>query len=273
MIGATIACDRVIVDKPPIFFTKSYIKVFIECGEISGKKVQVESNIGLRVDTVNKIFYRNNNENFSVPYSINDDVWLSINASSAGYIYRDSSIYYAVPQIGRTDFLLSNGDDPNDPFYLERQKGYDKYINIIGDTTYNKEEYAPSQTTAIITPVKEFVITSDKDYANFSAGSNLNKLFTVYFDNPYATVKNNYQAIKGSYHYDFIYDYPISVIRTNLGDVNFPSYKFIGNQWLCHLDIAPDKTDTYTFYVKVILDDGTMLEGTDPVTISIKGKD
>ena len=266
-------------DPPPDVFLKSYIQTFIECGKISGKKLKIQSSIGLKIDTVKKIIQGDVRSQFSAPYSLSDNIWLHIEARSTHYVYRDSSIYCAVPQIGRTDFLMSDGDDPNDPFYLERQRVYDKHIEMIGDTAYN---WISGKTIAIITPVRDIVVTCDKDYTGeFPAGSNLSNLFTVFFDNPYATIKNGYKAVTGSYHHEAIYDdgsthkwdyFPTSIIKANLAEANFSSLPFIGNQWNCHLDVPPDKTDTYTFYVKIILVDGTELEGETPVSINIKGK-
>lgn len=270
------SCE-IINSPPPVFFCKSYIQTFIECGKISDKKIQVQSRIGQKIDAEKKILYNDLNK-ISAPYSISDGICLYVEARSGHYIYRDSSRYCAIPGIGRTDYLMSNGDDPNDPFYLERQRGYDKYIEMIGDTTFNWKSGSPTKVTAIITPVKDIVVTCDKNYTTeFPIGSNLSSLFTVFFDNPYATIKNGYKAVDGAYHYvdstgDKLVYYPVSIIRANLAEVDFASLPFIGNEWNCHLDVPPDQTDTYTFYVKIILVDDTVLEEEMPVSIHLKGK-
>jgi hypothetical protein len=235
---------------PPEKTFKSYIQTFIECGKIRDHKLQVVSNIGLKVDTVKKTLNINANVDFSTPYSIENDIWLEIVAQSSHVIDRDSSLYYAVPQIGRTDFLFSNGDNPNDPFYLERQRMYDKYIDIVGDTLFNKKLESPPKSNAIITPVKDIVITCDKDFTSeFPAGSNLNSLFTVYFDNPYATVKNNYRTVEGSYRYEWVLsDFPVSIFEAPLSEINFSNYPFISNKWNCRLNVAPENTGSYIFH-------------------------
>lgn len=154
---------------------------------------------------------------------------------------------------------------------MERQRVYDKYIGIIGDTTFYQVKYPG--ITAIITPVSEIVITCDKKFSGeFPAGSNVSSLFSVYFDNIYATIKNGYNPVDNSYRPIHLGDFPISIFKANLAHADFPSLKFIGNLWECHLDVAPEYTDTYTFDVKVILVDGTTLEGVNPVSIAIKGQ-
>jgi hypothetical protein len=55
-----------------------------------------------------------------------------------------------------------------------------------------------------------------------------------------------------------------------LSEANFAERPFIGNNWYCLLDVAPEKTGEYVFNVKVTLSDGTVLETQSP-PINIKG--
>ena len=265
-------------NSPPFkYFSKSYIEIFIDCSKMNDKKLRIQPDVGLKIDTENRIISYDVFSKFSEPYSINDDIWLFIEARSSLTMNKDNSLYWAVPQIGSSGFLLSSGDDPNDDFYLERQRGYDKYIAMIGDTTFNWPGATMSSIT-IVTPVSEIVITCDKDYTdNYPAGNNISNLFTVFFYDNYATIKNGYKPVNGSYRYeikedDGIYrssNFPFSIISANLASIDFSSFPFISNTWQCHLDVPPDKSDSYTFYIKVIFTDGTVLEGKTSVNIRV----
>ena len=52
-----------------------------------------------------------------------------------------------------------------------------------------------------------------------------------------------------------------------LSAINFPERPYIDFRWDCILDVAPQYTDTYTFNVKVVLEDDTALEGSASFTI------
>ncbi|MDR1543262.1 MAG: hypothetical protein LBS50_02395 [Prevotellaceae bacterium] len=65
-------------------------------------------------------------------------------------------------------------------------------------------------------------------------------------------------------------NFPQSIIKANLSEAAFAERMFIGNQWECFLDVTPDNTDLYTFSVKIILVDGTELNGIAPA-VKIKG--
>jgi hypothetical protein len=191
---------------------------------------------------------------------------------------KDSSGYfYDVKGIGSEDFLFSNGHSPNEPFYLQRKEGYDKYIAIIGDTLFNKKA-TTTVAVALLDTLSSIIITANKDFdVNHSAGADLSGLFSVYFYDPYAFVKNGYQPPEGTYNVsdegfivppdERIYT---PLFKAKLSEVNFVERPFIGNEWYCLLDVAPEKTGEYIFKVTVMLVDGTVLEAQSP-PINIKG--
>ncbi|MCL1868588.1 MAG: hypothetical protein FWF72_06585, partial [Paludibacter sp.] len=196
-------------------------------------------------------------------------------AQNNTYVYRDSSVIEPVYGIGRDDFLQSDGDDPNDLFYIKKQAMYDNLIYQIGDTLYDKIADSYSTVSAITTPLKKISITCDKDYsAAFPQGSDLSVLFDMYYDSPYATIKNGYHSAEGSYHssLDFTDNSIISIFKSNLAEADYANQPFICYQWICHLLSAPDKTDIYTFSVQVELSNGIILTGAEAVSINLKGK-
>jgi hypothetical protein len=268
ILSGLIACqqDQPGTDdsSPRTVFLKSYIQYFVECGHKS-REFTVQLSYGLIEDNDQKtIEWRGSDIESSAIYGINDNICIHI--ESRRVLVRDSSEFYNVPQIGSSGFLFSNGDDPNESFYLERQKGYDKYIEMVGDTSFNKKVSGLPHTISIITPLRDIAITCDKNFgANYPAGSNLSEIFMVFFDDIYSTVRNGYRPVEDSYAYyprGFNYEEynPQSLVKVRLSEANFPERPFIGNAWNCILDVAPEHTDTYTFTVKVTLVDGTLLE-------------
>jgi hypothetical protein len=203
------------------------------------------------------------NPNF---FSIADGIELDIKTKS--YIDKDTCVfydnyYYDSPYLNEDERI----------YYLERKKGYDYYIALIGDTSYNarlrKDAYYGGW--AIITPLKSIAIVADKDFnSDYPVGSDLSSLFTVYFDDPYSTVKNGYRSVEGTYRFFENAPFPQSIFKSKLTEANFEERPFIGHEWLCFLDVAPEKADTYTFQVKVTFVDSTVLEAIAP-PINIKG--
>ncbi|GHT43475.1 hypothetical protein AGMMS49965_17320 [Bacteroidia bacterium] len=252
----------------PIVTLKSYIETFVDC-----KQISIHSVTGVKVDETKKVFGscsdrwvvgETNNKVFSVADGIELDIlghildWESIDTC----IFYDNS-YFDVPTL--------NDDDR--AYYLERKRGYDYYTALIGDTAYNARLRgdATPLARAIITPLKSIVIVADKDFSsNYLAGSDLSSLFTVYFDDPYSTVKNGYKSVGGTYRFIDHDVFPQSVFKTKLSEANFEERPFINAEWLCFLDVAPEKTDTYSFLIKATFVNGTVLEATAP-PINIKG--
>jgi hypothetical protein len=275
------ACENNIIDEPDrnvaserLF--RSYINTFVEC-----KKLNVSYLAGLEINEEKKIFITNNTEwNSMWPdtvthefFSVTDGIVVFIEG-----LAKDSSGYfYDVPQTGSDDFLFSNGHSPNEPFYLQRKIGYDQYIALIGDTLFNKKA-TTTIAAALLDTLSSIIITASKDFdVNHSAGTNLSSLFSVYFYDPYAFVKNGYQPPEGTYNNnDELFIAPpderiyAPLFKAELLEANFAERPFIGNEWYCLLDVAPEKTGEYIFHVKITLVDGTVLESQSP-PINIKG--
>jgi hypothetical protein len=230
----------------------------------------VQSVVGVQIDETEKTFgpcidrLVTGDANPNV-FSVADGIELNIYGHQwSNFDERDTSVFW--------DCQSSSYTNEDDRIYCaERKRGYDHYITLIGDTSYNVQTRDYLTTSAIITPLKSIAIVADKDFSSdYPAGSDLSPLFTVYFDDPYSTVKNGYKQVEGTYRFIEIAPHPQSIFKSKLSEANFEKRPFIGDEWLCFLDAAPEKTDTYTFQVKVTFADGTVLEATAP-SINIKG--
>jgi hypothetical protein len=117
---------------------------------------------------------------------------------------------------------------------------------------------------AITTCLESIEITCDKDFdALHKAGSSLNDLFFVFFDDLYTTVKNGYQSSTGEDVYWNLSNracMPQTTIGGKLNTQPFAGKPFIGWMWSCVLEQAPQKTDVYSFQVTVRDNTGKILK-------------
>lgn len=255
----------------PTAFHKSYISTFIACDSLT-----VHSYGGMSINKEDKLYGRVGKD--TSPEGIVVCVFADEPAGGryGGY---PTNIYYPVPQIGSTGFLLSNGDNPNDPYYQARQTGYDKYVEEVGDTAYNRKLWLGSlNLTVALRPLKEVTITADKSFApDLPAGSDLNKLFKVIFDDVYTTIRNGYKHVDGTYRREEpVYlgngEEEIQSLRClPLVGTRLEDYLFPKTEWEFFLDAKPEETEVYTFHVRMTFTDGTTLEADAP-PILIKRK-
>ncbi len=264
-----LGCDttpRSLDTPPPIIFHKSYIQYFRDLGEINNQTLSVWISSGNRIDTINKVVYPEGNliEDYSKYYGIDENlsIGVSVRMNQIGLYYRKpmGSKEYTNPDVWKENERIN--------------RVYDSLLNLIGDTAFNKITREHIDIGAIITPISTFVITCNKDYnSKFPKESDISSLFTVFFDDPYSTVKSGYKQAPDHYEYDWAYKniFPKSIVKTNLATADFANRPFIGDEWRCMLDVAPDNSDSYTFTVEVTLTDGTVFRGTTN-PIKIKGK-
>jgi hypothetical protein len=261
LIATTIvACeDRGENDTVPVELAKHYIDRFVDC-----KQLKISSWTGdFFIDEKLKIVEQTEEK-------IENVITLKIDGLPEN---KREETYYIVYHADYSD-----GFTPDDAFYARIRGTYLNYIEQIGDTCFNM--YLPggvsSTITAITIPLKTISITSNKDFGKeYPAGSEMNGLFTVFFDDAYATIKNGYKQVEGTYTIyspdnKFQYKIPHSIYKAKLSEVNFAEHPFITNEWSCISNAVPEKTDEYTFHIKVSMDDGTTMEGDAP-PIKIKG--
>jgi hypothetical protein len=227
---------------PPVF-SKSYIQWFI-----GDDRVEAIVRVGgFKVDEDTKII---------------DEGYLGIDPDGRYSSLSDTiRLLIIIDGNGFSD-CARNGYYPSD-LCLEHTRKFLAQIAEIGDTTFNRKVYGFG-AAATLAQIKSVTITGDKDFgANYPAGSSLNELFTIYFNDPYALIKNNYQPIADTYKYftdSYTSNYPYAVFKENLSAVNFAERPFIDFEWHLVLNVAPETTDTYTFHVAVTLADDTVLE-------------
>ncbi|MDR1405961.1 MAG: hypothetical protein LBI89_02000 [Prevotellaceae bacterium] len=174
-------------------------------------------------------------------------------------------------------FLYNCAENLNYPSddCMEVTNKYNAQVKEIGDTSFNREIALNLNNLADATlgKIASVSITGDKDFsAAYPAGSSLNDLFTIYFNDPIAVIKNNYQQVEGTYRYheEFYVNptYPFAIYKEKLSAVNFPERPFIDYRWVVVLDVAPQTTGLYTFYVTVTLEDGKALVATTAFNIA-----
>ncbi|MDR2010344.1 MAG: hypothetical protein LBQ22_07670 [Bacteroidales bacterium] len=254
----------------PMKTFKSYIQTFVNCK----KKMAVSVVVGVEIDETKKIFGLSGpsydrllaGETNPDVFSVSDGMMLEILGHWQDSVFNDTCIIFDAD----TSSAL---DGEGRTYYIETKTKYDYYTALIGDTSYNAQlrgDEGPN-ARAIITPLNSITIVADRNFSSdYPAGSDLSPLFTVYFDDLYSTVKNGYKPVEGTYRFYENLPYPQSIVKVKLSEANFAGRPFIGVEWYCLLDVAPEKTDTYTFRVKSTFIDGTVLEATAP-PINIKG--
>ena len=238
----------------PPSYTKSYIQYFISADKLLVWPVEY-----FGVSERNKIVYPD-----GVGFEPNDQTVVIVDYGIHIRLEFDGSGEYIYDCAGHIRYPSES--------CLELSREYEALVTEIGDVSFNREiRYFERVTYATLAKIQSVTITADKDFnADYPAGSSLNELFTIYFNDAYAFIKNNYQPITDTYQYfttECTREYPYAVVKKKLSAVNFPEHLFIDHRWDCILDIAPQYTDVYTFYVKIVLEDGTTLEASTSFTV------
>ncbi|MDR1582083.1 MAG: hypothetical protein LBS55_02305 [Prevotellaceae bacterium] len=195
------ACEKDVSpnDIGPTVMYISYIQGFVKC-----KAMRVQSVVGVQIDETNKIFgpcidrLDTGDTNPNV-FSVADGIEIDIDGHIwSNFDEKDTCVFYD------NSYYQADINEDERIYYLERKERYDYYTALIGDTSYNVRSRGDAGPAArsIITPLKSIVIVANKDFSSdYPAGSDLSPLFTVYFDDPYSTVKNGYKQIEGTYRF------------------------------------------------------------------------
>lgn len=241
---------------PP--YNNSFIQAFTEIDQITAK-----TSFGATFDKTNHTFYfESDNPNIDEGVYI----WLK-GTSSKGFFAADA------------------------PRTSDSYKEYNKYINRIGDKDFTNRPHryygilGNNKSIAITDTLSFITVKCDKSYNSTTpVNTSLNHLITVFFDNPYTVVKNNYNNYKGEDSYVvkrilanknienvMIDGFPYAFVGHNLSEIDWQKYPFIGNEWLLVFNQRPDVTDTYTFNISMAKSDGSILNvSTKP--IKVKGR-
>jgi len=248
----------------PVDFTKNYISRFVDCEDINVSSGE---------------YYLSSMFDTEMPKLLIQALPKKDTVLNIHNLYNCWNGFYFDNNILLSGNSYDDGRYPDDVYYTNKRQIYYSYINQIGDTCFNRilpGGHSPI-SDAITVPLRTISITCDKDFSpEFPAGAELSSLFHVVFDDFYATIKNGYKTAEGSFSPpndtpNWKYYVNHSYFKEKLSEVNFPERPFIGNEWLCILDVVPNKTAEYTFHVKVTLVNGNEMEKTSP-PIEIKGK-
>lgn len=124
----------------------------------------------------------------------------------------------------------------------------------------------------MVSEVKSITITCDKDWDEaHPAGTNLNDLFVMYYEDHYALVHNGYKAPEGTYKFSDMEHmiHPQAVVESPGPYFSIIDSPFVGSEWVFHLISAPQKTDSYSFKVAATFANGitTDIVTEQPATI------
>jgi hypothetical protein len=233
---------------------KSYIQGFFELGDIHVSPIS-----GVKVDKEKKIVsLMSTSFDASKIYEITDGLSIRVSLSFGAYGIGKGLIDWT----------------KNNPYV----NYYNELVEKIGDTSFNSEavhQYG-YEMFALADTLQSVNITCDKQIdGGHLVGNNLNDIFSIYVQDPYAIVKNGYKTITGSNYYSLdgsTDKYPLSLFGAQLASVNWIEKPYIGVKLDLVLDITPEHTDDYTFTVSVTNKQGKTIEKTaEP--IRIKGLD
>ncbi|MDR1182391.1 MAG: hypothetical protein LBL13_10490 [Bacteroidales bacterium] len=234
---------------PPERLHKSYIGYYVDCKDENSMRVQIfvqKIDKSTNVIGGSRDYIWNTGETNPNTFSIADGIAIDIYGRfwDPERPERDTCIFYDVAR---------NYSSGNEKYDADRQKGFEKYRDLIGDTCFNllSREFTP--VNAIITPLQYITITANKDFSEeYKAGSDLSSFFTVYFEDPYSVVKNGYRDIENTYKYIENLPWSQSVVKARLSEADFPERPFISDNWQFFLDVAPEKTGEYVFHIKAL---------------------
>lgn len=153
---------------------------------------------------------------------------------------------------------------------------YERLCKEIEDISFNKKldiniyTHRPVALTEMIDHIRILV---NEDYSEaYPAGSDVSALFTLFYEHPYAVVKNNYQSPAYSYFFDYYAPpaIPQAVYEVNLAEADLKGKKALGCTHYLLLNGAPDQDGSYTFTVEVTKADGKILTTTTkPIPIRV----
>ena len=187
--------------------------------------------------------------------------------------YDDSKVYGVEDGVG---IIVSIGsEDIGKGFITWYREGssdyYHELVEKIGDTSYDPNLIVATspgeEMIAVADTIQSVNITCDKqiDVAH-PAGSSLNDMFSIYFEDPLAVIDNGYRTPVGENYYTpeatFEIDKKIPCVffGAKLSSVDFSSKLHMGRDWWLILETAPENTGEYTFTVSITNKQGYKLE-------------
>lgn len=150
---------------------------------------------------------------------------------------------------------------------------YPALCSEIGDTSFDRrlnmlvKIQRPDALTETIDGIR---IRVNEDYsASYPAGADVSALFILFYEYPYAVVKNHYQSPPDTYRLEHTSpELPQAIYKINLAQADLKGKKALGCTHYLLLNGAPDREGNYTFTVEVTKADGKILTvTTKPIPI------
>ncbi len=153
----------------------------------------------------------------------------------------------------------------------EHSKQYAPLCREIGDTLFNRRlsvytfMHRPDAITEMTGNIR---ITVNEDYsAAYPAGADASGLFTMFYENLYEVIHNNYQTPSDAYSLSSEI-LPRAFYKTPLAEADLKGKKALGIPYYLLLNSAPDRSGSYTFTIKANAYDGKELTvKTKPISI------
>lgn len=153
----------------------------------------------------------------------------------------------------------------------EHSERYMPLCREIGDTLFNRKisiytfMHRPDALTEMIENIH---ITVNESYSSACpAGADASGLFTLFYENPYAVIHNDYQTPPDAYCLSSE-ALPRAFYKTSLAGADLKGKKALGVQYYLLLNSAPDQSGSYSFTIGVEAADGDKLKiTTKPISI------
>lgn len=159
---------------------------------------------------------------------------------------------------------------------------YFELAESIQDNHYPKTLYRSwlyNFPTAIVDTFQSVKIYTDQDYtADYPAGSDVSSLFSIYFEEPLRTIKNNYQTVLADDTYqdveymnhEYWKTFPQTISGNVLSTIDFSKKQFIGAKWFLIPNTKPDTAGDYVFRFVITTEQGKEIQKqTAPFKINI----
>lgn len=149
---------------------------------------------------------------------------------------------------------------------------YFELAESIQDNHYPLELYRSWMydfPTAIVDTFQSVKLFTNQDYtAEYLAGSDVSSLFTIYFEEPWRTIQNNYQTVLANDTYqDVAYmnheywkAFPQTISGNVLSTIDFSQKQFIGAKWFLLPTIKPDTPGDYVFTLEITTQQGKKIQ-------------
>lgn len=139
---------------------------------------------------------------------------------------------------------------------------YKELVTALGDTSFNRTlPFTTMISTALTGTIEKIRIIVNEDYSpQYPAGSDVSALFTAYYEEPLAVVRNNYEQPADAFRFeDFDRDLPQAIYRATVTESVFSNIKALGHRICFLLTTPPAQPGRYTFTIEIESDQGIIV--------------